>query len=355
MDVKPQIICINGEVLSNKLTGVERYVYEILLEIDRLIDKSNFLIYLLLPKGCKIYEFSNIKMCYLRTRKGNTNKLSKGAIAKFIKDKKRLYVNMAGGMILKPNSIVCFHDMRMILYRKYDPYKIRLKATIVFWVDKFLKAQFVTVSHFSQYEICRLLHIDANKISVIGNGWEHINRIDEDLSFWERHPQIEKNKYFYSLSSRLPHKNFVWVEEVAKRNRDKLFIIGGEKIRKIKEQDAPDNVIYLGYISDQENKTLMRNCIAFIHPAKYEGFGITPLEAMACGAQVFCSRIPVAVEIFENSVHYFNPDNYEIDLDAELQKEVGERQRILNKYSWRLSAIQWLALFNKLTSDRKLE
>ena len=83
-----------------------------------------------------------------------------------------------------------------------------------------------------------------------------------------------------------------------------------------------DNVIYLGFVSDEEMKTLMANCKAFIHPALYEGFGITPMEAMSVGAELIISNAACLPEIYGKSAHYIDPHNSDVDLDKLLSEPV---------------------------------
>ena len=78
---------------------------------------------------------------------------------------------------------------------------------------------------------------------------------------------------------------------------------------------------YLGYVTDGEAKALMANCRAFLFPTLYEGFGIPPLEAIACGApRVIVSDTPCMREIYGPHAAYLDP--------AEL----------LGQYSWSASA-----------------
>jgi glycosyltransferase involved in cell wall biosynthesis len=84
----------------------------------------------------------------------------------------------------------------------------------------------------------------------------------------------------------------------------------------------------------------MQKCRAFILPSYYEGFGLTPLEALSCGAQIIISKTASLPEIYGNTAHYINPFNTDIDLDALLQEPVEAPGDLLNKYSYEKSARQ---------------
>jgi glycosyltransferase involved in cell wall biosynthesis len=133
----------------------------------------------------------------------------------------------------------------------------------------------------------------------------------------------------------------VWIKEVGKRNSELQFVICGKVVNlsSCSEQDLKcDNVHFTGYISDAQVKSLMSNCMAFIHPAIYEGFGIPPLEAMSCGAKVIVSNATCLTELYEDSVYYIDPYNYDVDLKKMLEKPVAPSEKILNKFNWGVEA-----------------
>ena len=108
------------------------------------------------------------------------------------------------------------------------------------------------------------------------------------------------------------------------------------------------NIFFTGYISDSQVKALMKGCRAFIHPAVYEGFGIPPLEAMSCGAQVIASNATCLPELYEDAVHYIDPHDYNVDLESLLQEPVAPPDEILEKFSWEKEAKKLLEILRKL-------
>ena len=84
----------------------------------------------------------------------------------------------------------------------------------------------------------------------------------------------------------------------------------------------------------------MEKCKAFILPSYYEGFGLTPLEALSCGAKVIVARAASLPEIYGNAAHYIDPFNTDVDLDALLEEPVESPDAILEKYSYDTAARQ---------------
>ncbi len=73
--------------------------------------------------------------------------------------------------------------------------------------------------------------------------------------------------------------------KVAEHNPAAVFAIGGKKYEPGNYKN-PSNVHFLGFVSDEDACSLLKNCKAFLFLSIYEGFGIPPLEALALGAQL---------------------------------------------------------------------
>ena len=74
------------------------------------------------------------------------------------------------------------------------------------------------------------------------------------------------------------------------QGHSEILLITGVKVNAvnevmdyIRENDLKDNIIYTGFISDEDRNALYDNCKTFLFPSVFEGFGMPPLEAMACG------------------------------------------------------------------------
>ena len=68
-----------------------------------------------------------------------------------------------------------------------------------------------------------------------------------------------------------------------------------------------DRVRLIGYVNDDELRALYSSCRAFIYPSLYEGFGLPPLEALACGAPVIASRIAALEETMGDAAMLVDP------------------------------------------------
>jgi glycosyltransferase involved in cell wall biosynthesis len=204
---------------------------------------------------------------------------------------------------------------------------------INYWLICKFSKKVLTISEFSKSEILKYYKINTENISVISCAWQHIASDNR---------QNTSNSYFFAMSSVAKNKNFKWILEVAKRNSNLKFKIAGSFYPKKPSEDLNfsklPNVEFLGYVSDEQAKILMQNAKAFLFPSFYEGFGLPPLEALALGAPLIISNIPVHREVYGNSAHYIDPYSYDVDLEKILQEPVASANYVLDRFSWEKSA-----------------
>lgn len=131
----------------------------------------------------------------------------------------------------------------------------------------------VTVSEFSKSEIVKYYHVNPEKITVVYNAWQHMQRVRPDpmlFGEYSKWPQLKKGEYYFSMSNLLKNKNFPWVLRAAQSKPQVMFAIaGGGSLAKEAAAlglDHLNNVMYLGYVTDGEAKSLMENCKAFFVP-----------------------------------------------------------------------------------------
>lgn len=347
-------IVINGRFLLHQVTGVERFAREITAELDKIIEPGNII--MAVPPGVEDIPFyQNIKV--IKVGKFHNRLWEHISFPYYVHKLKATSLNLCNAAPLVSPGIVCIHDVKI----KAKPHYYN--KLFILWYNLLLKnatkrgKSIITVSEFSKREICKYYHVDSEKIFVVYNGWQHYKRISFDENALQKYG-LKKGRYFFSMCSLEPNKNFRWIAEEAKLNQDMIFAVAGSINSNVFADGfgfkCPKNMKFLGYVSDEEAKTLMRDCNAFLFPTFYEGFGIPPLEAISVGAkQVVVSDTEVMHEIFGNQVVYIDPNEY----DAKTLSNINEVDNlnileILKKFDWRQSAqILWNIL--KRTSERK--
>lgn len=241
--------------------------------------------------------------------------------------------------LIKP-GIVCIHDISYkvnqqffkTIYLRLSKWWHRLNYYVCFKRCRLI----YTVSEYSKRQIQKVYKVKPEVIHILYNGYQHFLRVKEDESVFLKYKNLKKNMYFFSLGSLAPNKNIEWILNCAQYNKKYTFVVSGNK--SIDYNSTKDNVIFTGFIKDEEVKALMKHCRAFLFPSKFEGFGIPPLEAMSVGAKAIVSNASCLPEIYEDSVYYINPDKSRISLDRLMKKNVKCPDNILKKYSYKRSA-----------------
>ncbi|MBQ7981100.1 MAG: glycosyltransferase family 4 protein, partial [Oscillospiraceae bacterium] len=258
--------------------------------------------------------------------------------------------------LLYPHGIITVHD---VCYKANPRFysSLRDKLSMLwhrlhYFFAAHSKMLILTVSEFSKSEIIKYYKVDADRIKVIKNGWQHMENIVDAEDTFEKYSFLRSDNYYFSMSSLGANKNFKWILYCAKNNPDSVFAIaGGGKLKGTAEAEGfvnLPNVHFLGYVSDEDAKTLMAHCKAFLFPTLYEGFGIPPLEAVSCGcSRIIISDTPCMHEIYGNYADYIDPNDLNTDLKGLISDNSFDTKQILHKYDWKKSAYELLEVLKK--------
>lgn len=226
----------------------------------------------------------------------------------------------------------------------------------------------LSVSNFSRNEILKYTKTDKN-IFVVPNA------IDEKR--FNRHCDsnaLEAAAIDYSLPKDFvlfvgnvkPHKNLKNLLFALEKIDLNLVIVGkkdgfitGDSIVSeiIRRKNLSDRIFFTGYVKDADIAAIYNLAKLFVFPSLYEGFGIPPLEAQACGCPVVCSDAASLPEVCRDSVLYFDPHNVE-DIRSKIQvvlndENLQNKLRIkglenIKRFGWERSAKQIIEIMEKL-------
>ncbi len=335
-------IYINGKFLCQKVTGVQRVGIEIVKQFDS-INTNDIKFCIITPS--KEYLVTNLKLNNIQQieLKGKPNYYwEQIKLANYCKKNKPddllNFCNIAP--ILYPGS--CFiHDLAWIDTPNSYSWKFRFVYNFIINHNIHKYKHIFTVSNVMKDNISKRYGI--NNVDVIYNSAEHMIGIHEEK------PKVElPDEFYFSLGSANPNKNFKAIVELAKKNLDDKFVISGNKHKSFSDInfDGVKNVIFTGYLNDNEICYLYKHCKAFLFPSIYEGFGIPPLEAMICGCKnVICNDIPVLHELYDGYVDFINFDKID-KIDINDKNDDIDYSKLYSKFNWNKSALKVLEVLS---------
>lgn len=148
----------------------------------------------------------------------------------------------------------------------------------------------------------------------------------------------------------------------------RLIIIGDEiskhaSLRHAVIQSRVEDVVrFLGFVPIETLRAFYQAAAAFVFPSLYEGFGLPPLEAMACGTPVVASHVSALPEVVGDAASIVNPENVfdiargikELLLDRELRGTLIRRGfEQLKRFSWEKSAAQVLETYEEVAAGKE--
>lgn len=305
LTVHPKQVFVNGRFLTQQITGVNRYAYE----QCRVMQEAGMPFVLVCPQGKLNPEYDLRGMEVVRFGFASSHVWAQLVLPWFFLFRKdyRLLCFTGLAPLLVRHTLMTIHDLSFLhnpaWYSKayYHFYKLMTPVCArhaeILW----------TVSQASKQDILsRYPHLITKPIEAV------TPRVD--TTFFCR--STDKRKPFVlAVASMDPRKNLSTLVRAVSHDASISLKIAGGINRVFAETVMPQasNVEWLGRVSDEELRRLYRTAAGLVYPSLFEGYGIPPVEALACGCPVAVSDIPVLRETCDplqkqgEKVLYFNP------------------------------------------------
>lgn len=368
-------ILIDLTALADNFTGIERYAACISHEMIMQSDKEKYIllfkeqIHPLFEKAC---QKDNVETIILkRCHKLIFNQIClPWAIHRCKADWYLFLAFPVPVLTFKKNMISTIHDICCWdcpeTMNGLSKWYFRLSHRVAMKKCRYI----ITISEFSKKRIVDRLGYPEDRILLIYCGignefykgqWEvqEIKDIIKKYSLPER--------YILSLSTLEPRKNLslliaAYSNLVLETEMRMPLVLAGRKGWKTDTllEDVPsavrEQIIFTGFIEDEDLPYVYHNAEFFVFPSKYEGFGIPPLEAMACGIPVLSSDAASMPEVLGGACVYFSSEDidackqqlqYMLNISGEdRQNMIGQGYKQTECFSWKKEAVKLLRCIN---------
>jgi alpha-1,3-rhamnosyl/mannosyltransferase len=266
--------------------------------------------------------------------------------------------------------VLTVHDLSTRRFPEWHPPK-RLERFEAAFLDAIHSADhLVTVTRAVRSELQELEGIDPERISVIPNGIDHhLFRPEAEAAASLPDSRLRPGRYILFVGTIEPRKNLSLLLDAHQslptetRREFPLVVAGGDgwKSEQLRRRIEEDPCCFrTGFVGNAALPGLYRGATVLVYPSHYEGFGLPPLEAMACGCPVIASSIPPHREVLGEAALFCDPSD-----PAGLAASIGSllaSKSLQNHYreagirraegfSWERAAAELLKLFRELAAS----
>jgi glycosyltransferase involved in cell wall biosynthesis len=375
-------IGIDARSVLKQRTGVGAYTYNLIQNLSCLDRENRYVLFYSHHKNLASHipkiENPNFENRFFRIPNKLLN-LSWGTIKlpkiDWLVGKVDLYhsPNYNLNILARGKSVMTIHDLNFLAYPQFTissgrwHYAFKIKSYA-------RKADAVIADSFStKNEIIKYLKIPEDKIRVIHLGCAGAFQPlpDNERSGKTNEKFKIEGDYILYVGTLEPRKNLQGLIQAyaqCRAKNDFLLVLAGGKGWKyehifslVDKLRLQDRVIFTGYVEEVDLLPLYQGASLFVYPSLYEGFGLPPLEAMACGLPVVVSNTTSLPEVVGDAGVYVDPNDIgqisdAIDTvlsDAELRRTLIrqglERAKL---FSWEKTAKETLRLYEQVVEGR---
>lgn len=338
-------LVLNGRFLSQPLTGVQRYAHETLAALDRLLASGAggpLRATLLAPPGAPLPPLQAIAGRHCGQRQGHA--WEQLDLPRHSRDALLLNFGFTGPLAAR-RQLITVHDGAVL--RVPQSYSLAFRLGYRALVGRLARQaeRVLAVSAFAAGEATACFGAPAARVRQVTEGWQHMTRIVPDDSVLDRHG-LRGQAFLLAVSSPTPSKNFGLIAralDLLGEAAPLCVVVGGLSAGLAAGVAAHPRLRAVGRVSDAELKALYGSARGFVFPSLYEGFGIPPLEAMACGCPVLASTAPAVAETCGDAALAFDPQDADALATAirRLWDEPALRHQLLDAAARRLQHFSW--------------
>ncbi len=309
-------VYLNGRFFSQAITGVQRFATEVTASIDRLVEQGNWPESIVLtPRSTGFVAasasrspFRHLRLSQVGRTRGHFWEQAELPVA----SRRGILVNLGNTAPVLSGSrqVVVIHDAGV--FDTPESYSLRFRMWYKMLQRRLVDAgaHVVTVSKFARSRISECLGVDPEAIPVIYEGGDHILQAPAEMDVLRRH-SLSPGRFVLMVGARAAHKNVDAIRGLMPLLEQRGMVVA------VAGATDPSAVFHpgssgcqigrsVGRVSDPELRALYEAATCLLFPSRYEGFGLPPVEAMACGCPVLASGNGAVREICGDAALYFS-------------------------------------------------
>ena len=263
-------------------------------------------------------------------------------------------------------SVITVHDLSFLSYPQSFPALNRAYLRTFTRLSVRRAQRIIAVSESTKRDLMRYYDISGRKVDVVHNVVDSVFRPLPAADVLEFRRQRDlPDRFILFVGTLEPRKNVTCLIEAyarLSRSRPPLMLLGGkgwlydEIFALVERLNLQDEVNFVGYVPAEELPLWYNTASLFVYPSLYEGFGLPPLEAMACGTPVVVSDASSLPEVVGQAGLLAEPTSSEALAEAmaqvleepDLQEEMGAAGLARAKgFSWRRTAAGTVASYQR--------
>lgn len=316
-------VAIDGRALTGRFTGDRTYWRNLICALSQLDAGVEYVVYsrTAIPRDDLPASFANRVVSSASDRLWTVTALPR-ALRQDRADLLHVQYTAPPAALCPCPVVTTVHDISFRLYPKWFPARHRLLLNSTVPPSMRAAARVITVSESSRRDIVRVYRLPEWKVRAIPHGLPSGFAAPAADALRLREAAIARIQSAYGIRGPFllavgvlqPRKNLDTLAQGFGLARSRFglkhqlvlvgkpgWATGQEKLRRAAARyggtDAARAVMFTGYVPDPDLPMFYRACSAFAYPSLYEGFGLPPLEAMACGAPVLVSDAPPMPEV----------------------------------------------------------
>ena len=274
----------------------------------------------------------------------------------------------------RARSVFTLHDTAYLLFPEYHLPRNRIYLRAM--MPRFLERadRVIAVSENTRRDALRLYRLDPGKIEVIPEGVDarFLPEVDDTIVSAVRRRYGLPERFILCISTIEPRKNLTTLlEAYAALRHDhpdvRLVIVGGKGwlferfFERLRSLGLEGEVVLTGYVPDEDVPALLNAAEVFAFPSEFEGFGLPPLEAMACGVPVVCSNAASLPEVVGEAGVLLPPRDVAAWVealgrlldDAQLREDLRARGlERASRFTWDAAARRTLDVYRSVMEER---